>query len=164
MDALIDETERALVEVRPNHQATFADAVAEWREWAEQTKRLKPATLRSYDALLAAAGLRPRNGGPRAARIMRAFADRRIAEITTAEIERFLRGLDRDGLSARNVNSHRQALANVFEYAIRADGFGSGMWLGADGGEGVNGRDRRGSAVVGDVGAGDGFGWFGVMG
>jgi len=96
MDALIDETERALVEVRPNHQATFADAVAEWREWAEQTKRLKPATLRSYDALLAAAGLRPRNGGPRAARIMRAFADRRIAEITTAEIERFLRGLDRD--------------------------------------------------------------------
>ena len=54
---------------------------------------------------------------------MRAFGDRCIAEITTADIERFLRGLDRDGLAARNVNSHRQALANVFEYATRPDTF-----------------------------------------
>ncbi len=61
-------------------------------------------------------------GGHRVARIMQAFGDRRVAEITAADIERFLRGLDREGLSARNVNSHRQALANVFEYATRADG------------------------------------------
>ncbi len=32
MDALIDETERELVDVQPNREATFADAVAEWRE------------------------------------------------------------------------------------------------------------------------------------
>ena len=123
MDALIDETEAALVEVQPNREATFTDAVAEWREWAEHTKRLKPATLRNYDAMLSQPGARPRHGGPRFARIMRAFGDRRIAEITAADVERFLRRLDREGLAARNVNSHRQALANVFEYACRADTF-----------------------------------------
>ena len=54
---------------------------------------------------------------------MRTFGDRRLIEISTVEVERFLRGLDRAGLAARNVNSHRQALANVFEYACRADTF-----------------------------------------
>lgn len=123
MDVLIDEVEAELVAVRPDHEATFADAVAAWREWAEHTKRLKPATLRGYDSLLAAPGERRRMGGLRVARIMRAFGDRKLASITTAEIETFLRGLDREGLDARNVNAHRQALANVFEYAIRADAF-----------------------------------------
>jgi integrase len=123
MDVLIDETERELVAARPSREATFAEAAAEWREWAEQTKRLKPASLRSYDAMLALPGPRPRNGGARVARVMRAFGDRPIVSITTADIERFLRRLDREGLSGRNVNVHRQALANVFEYATRADTF-----------------------------------------
>jgi integrase len=123
MDVLIDETERSLAAVRPDRTATFADAVAAWREYAEHTKRLKPATLRNYDAILSAPGPRPRAGGERLARVMRTFGDRRLTEITTAEVERFLRGLDRAGLAARNVNSHRQALANVFEYACRADTF-----------------------------------------
>ena len=78
MDVFIDETERALLEARPNREATFADAAAEWREWAEHTKRLKPATLRSYDAMLARPGPWPRNGGPRVARIMQAFGDGRL--------------------------------------------------------------------------------------
>ncbi len=123
MDALVDDTERELIEVKPNREATFADAVAEWREWVEHTKRLKPATLRNYDALLSPPGERPRHGGQRLARIMRAFGDRRIAEISTVEIERFLRGLDREGLPGRSVNGHRQALMSVFEYATRADAF-----------------------------------------
>jgi hypothetical protein len=123
MDALIDEVEAELVSVRPDSEATFADAVAAWREYAEHTKRLKPATLRNYDALLSPPGERPRHGGQRVARIMRAFGERKLAEITTAEVSRFLRGLDREGLAPRNVNSHRQALANVFEYACRADAF-----------------------------------------
>ena len=123
MDALIDQVERELVEVQPDREATFADAVRQWREWAEHTKRLKPATLRNYDALLAPPSERPRRGGQRLARIMRAFGDRRIAEVTPAEVERFLRRLDREGLPGRSVNSHRQALANVFECAARPDGF-----------------------------------------
>ena len=73
--------------------------------------------------MLSPPGERPRHGGQRVARITRAFGERRIAEITSADVERFLRGLDREGLAARNVNSHRQALANVFECACRPDTF-----------------------------------------
>jgi integrase len=124
MDSLIDAVEKELTSARPDRDATFADAAAAWREWAEHTKRLKPASLRGYDSLLSLPGERPRMGGQRVARIMRAFADRPVAAITTADIERFLRGLDRDGLDARNVNAHRQALANVFEFSCRADTFG----------------------------------------
>ena len=54
---------------------------------------------------------------------MRAFGERKIASITSAEVERFLRGLDRAGLPGRSVNAHRQALMNVFEYAMREDAF-----------------------------------------
>lgn len=125
MDVLIDKVEEALADVlqRPDGEATFADAVVAWREYAEHTKRLKPATLRGYDSLLSAPGERPRMGGQRLARIWRAFGDRKLASITTADVEKFLRRLDREGLDPRNVNAHRQALANVFEYATRADGF-----------------------------------------
>ena len=119
MDVLIDKVEAELVSVRPDREATFADAVVVWRSWAEHTKRLKPATLRNYDALLKEPGGRVNGGGVYLARIMRAFGDRKLATITTADIERFLRGLDRQGLPGRSVNAHRQALANVFEYATR---------------------------------------------
>ena len=67
MDALIDETEQELASVHPNREATFADAVAAWRDYAEHTKRLKPASLRNYDAMLSPPGDRPRHGGPRVA-------------------------------------------------------------------------------------------------
>ena len=123
MDALIDVVEQELVEAQPDREATFADAAREWREWAEHTKRLRRATLRNYDALLSEPGERRRGSGPKLARIMRAFGDRRIAEITTADVERFLRRLDRDGLPGRSVNAHRQAITNVFEYATRPDAF-----------------------------------------
>jgi integrase len=123
MDALIDETERELIEIQPDRNATFAQAAGEWRAWAEHTRRLRASTLRNYDAMLSPPGERARGGGQRVARIMRAFADRPIAEITSAEIERFLRSLDRQGFTARNVNSNRQVLANVFEYATRPDAF-----------------------------------------
>jgi len=123
MDALIDKTERELVEIQPDRNATFSQAAAEWREWAEHTRRLRASTLRNYDAMLSPPGERARGGGQRVARIMRAFADRPITEITSAEIERFLRDLDRQGFTGRNVNSNRQVLANVFEYATRPDAF-----------------------------------------
>ncbi len=124
MDALIDAVEEELASAQPDRDATFADAALAWREWAEHTKRLKPATLRGYDSLLSPPGERPHMGGQRVARIMRAFGAKPIVSVTTADIERFLRTLDREGLDARNVNAHRQALANVFEYACRADSFG----------------------------------------
>jgi integrase len=41
--------------------------------------------------------------------------------VTTADVSRFLRELDRDGLKPRNVNKHRQVLAALFTYGCRAD-------------------------------------------
>jgi integrase len=52
---------------------------------------------------------------------MKAFGDRPAADVTTAEVSRFLRSLDRDGLSPRNVNKHREVLASMFAYGSRAD-------------------------------------------
>ncbi|MFZ0973980.1 MAG: hypothetical protein WAN22_17240 [Solirubrobacteraceae bacterium] len=48
-----------------------------------------------------------------AGRIIAAFGDRQIEAVTTAEVSRFLRGLDREKLTPRNVNKHRQAAAVV---------------------------------------------------
>ena len=62
--------------------------------------------------------------GTTAGRIMAAFGDRPIDAVTTAEVSRFLRGLDREKLTPRNVNKHRQVLAAMFSYACRADTYG----------------------------------------
>ena len=111
MDALIDQVEHELVEVQPDREATFADVVREWREWAEHTKRLKPAMLRNYDALLAPPGERPppRRAAPGAdhARVRRPPHRRghpgRGRALPAPPRSR--------GLPGRSVNSHRQALA-----------------------------------------------------
>jgi hypothetical protein len=125
-----DATERTLVALRPNREATFADAAAEWRDWAEHTRRLKPASLRSCDAMLALPGLRPRNGGPRVARIMRAFGDRPIASITTAEIERFLRRLDRESRVPTAKRDRRGAGASLsVGNLVRTDRRDPEWWL-----------------------------------
>lgn len=47
-----------------------------------------------------------------------------MAAIDTADVSRFLADLDRDGLSARMVNKHRQILHSIFEYSKRRDSFG----------------------------------------
>ena len=101
MDALIDQTERSLADRGPNREATFADAVAEWRDWAEHTKRLKPATLRNYDALLSAPGQRAREGARAWHGSCAPSESARSLISSTAEVERFLRGLDREGMPGR---------------------------------------------------------------
>lgn len=52
---------------------------------------------------------------------MAAFGDRPAAQVTTSEVSRFLRSLDRAGLKPRNVNKHRQVLAAMFAYGCRSD-------------------------------------------
>ncbi|HET9074005.1 MAG TPA: tyrosine-type recombinase/integrase [Solirubrobacteraceae bacterium] len=56
--------------------------------------------------------------------IMKALGDRPAAEVTTAEISRFLRALDHEGLTPRNVNKHREVLASMFNYGCRPDSLG----------------------------------------
>jgi integrase len=61
------------------------------------------------------------NLGKSRGRIMGTFGDALVAEVTTADVSRFLRGLDEEGLRARNVNKHRQVLHAMFSYACRSD-------------------------------------------
>lgn len=103
-------------------QVTIRELAGEWLTWLKEVRGAKPSTLEDYAFLLREPGQAYKRG-PRvsAGRIMAAFGDRAAAEVTTADVSRFLRGLDREGLTARNVNKHRQMLAAIFAYGARAD-------------------------------------------
>jgi len=122
------EMSRVIAEVEAEQQiaprmrdARFEDAVDIWFEHLEFEKRAKPSTLSGYRSLLA----KPeRKGEKRRARIMREFGGRKLATIATQDVQRFLAGIDREAISARTVNVHRQVLHSIFEHARRADTFG----------------------------------------
>jgi len=113
------ETELA-AQPRRDRAATFDDAVTAWLDHLEHEKRAKPSTMRDIRVMLAS----PSSPKQQGARIMRTFSGRKLADISTADVQRFLTGLDRQELSARNCNRHRQALHSIFAYAMRSDTFG----------------------------------------
>lgn len=122
------EMARVIAEVEAEQQiaptkreALFEDAVEAWFAHLEFEKRAKPSTLAGYRNLLAPP--RPGERGQRGARIMREFAGRKLRSITTQDIQRFLAGIDREDVSARTVNIHRQLLHSIFEHARRNDVF-----------------------------------------
>lgn len=118
IEAHEEELRDAMPAVR---QVLFDDAVKAWLIYLQTEKRIKPSTLAGYRCLLAQPEERGRR---RKARIMRAFGGRPLFEIKTKEIRRFLATLDREDISARTVNIHRQILHSIFEYARRKDSFG----------------------------------------
>jgi integrase len=114
--------EKRALEEAAARKATVRELAAEWLCWLQEVRGAKPSTITDYAFLLREPGL-SFSRGPRqsAGRIMGAFGDRPITEVTTAEVSAFLRSLDREGLKPRNVNKHRQLLAAMFNYACRAD-------------------------------------------
>jgi site-specific recombinase XerD len=102
-------------------EARFEHAVEVWLEHLEYEKRAKPSTLDRHRTMLAwpKAG----RGRQRGARIMRAFAGRKLSSITTEDIRAFLAAMDREAVSARTVNINRQVLHSIFEHARRKDTF-----------------------------------------
>ena len=106
-------------------RATVRVLPGEWLEWLTEVRGAKPSTIQDYQYLVGEPGV-PYKRGNRvtAGRIMTAFGDRRYDQVTTTEVSAFLRSLDRDGLSPRNVNKHRQVLAGIFSYACRDDTYG----------------------------------------
>lgn len=102
-------------------EALFPEAVDAWFVYLKTEKRIKPSTLAGYEQLLARPG---QERDPRRGRIMREFEKRPLFHITTKDARRFLAKLDRENLSARTVNVHRQALHAIFEFARREDSFG----------------------------------------
>jgi len=104
--------------------ATFREVASAWLEWLKNVRGAKPSTLRDYGYLLAEPGLpHARGPGVYAGRVITAFGDRAAADISTRDASQFLSSLDGVGLSARNVNKHRQMLAAIFAYAMRDDTF-----------------------------------------
>jgi integrase len=103
-------------------RVTVRELGQEWLEWLAEVRGAKPATVRDYAALLREPGIAYKRGGRvTAGRIMAAFGDRALEEVTTRDVSTFLRSLDREKLTPRNVNKHRQVLAAIFNYACRAD-------------------------------------------
>lgn len=105
-------------------EATFDDAATEWLDYTVNVKRIKPGTVTDYQLMLAYPGPAASGQGDRKARIMQGFGGRRLADITTKDVSRFLLALDREGLAARNVNRHRQLLHSIFNYACKPGTFG----------------------------------------
>jgi integrase len=102
--------------------ATVRELAADWLLWLAQVRGAKPSTIRDYQALLREPGTPYKRGaGWSHGRIMAAFGDRPVDEVTMKEVSQFLRGLDADGLTPRNVNKYRQVLQAMFTYACRSD-------------------------------------------
>ncbi len=121
MAAAIERHEEELRQTQSAREGSFDQAVSEWLEYLEHEKRVKPSTLADYRLMLVAPqGDEKRRGG----RIMRAFGDRKLNGIDGADVRRFLAELDREDISARTVNKHRQVLHAIFEYASRSETFG----------------------------------------
>jgi integrase len=124
MAKLIAEHEEELERRPTSPEATFDDAVEAWLDYLEHEKRAKPATMRGYRTMVCSPQPSRPRGKPRKARLMRTFGGRKLADITTGDVNRFLSGLDLETISARQVNMHRQVLHSIFAYCMRADTFG----------------------------------------
>lgn len=103
-------------------EKTVRALARDWLSWLEEVWGAKPSTIKDYGFLLREPGVQYKRGSKvSAGRIMKALGDRPAAEVTTAEVSRFLRSLDHEGLTPRNVNKHREVLSSIFNYGCRAD-------------------------------------------
>lgn len=107
-------------EERRSRGITFRDLAQEYRRWLEVEYGAKPATLRDHDYLLAEPGTpHQRGGGIAAGHIMNALGDWPAAKITRDDIRELLATLTAEGLSARNVNKHRNLISAIFNHGYR---------------------------------------------
>lgn len=127
-DALIAEIEAELAAGR--HADEVAASALPFRrlagEWLKDLRRdCKPSTVRDYEVLLREPGTPHKRGkGSSEGRIMATFGDRDVRTITAREIADFLRTLDVDDFTPRNVNKYRQTLGTIFSYGCRAETYG----------------------------------------
>ena len=103
---------------------TVREVAHEWLTWLEQVRGAKPSTLRDYRTLLREPGEPHKRGrGESAGRIMRSFGDKPASKVTTSDVTQFLRSLDSENFTPRNVNKYRQVLQAMYEFARRGDTF-----------------------------------------
>ncbi len=124
MEAHARELALSVEERRRREEAAFTvrELARQWLSWLAEVRGAKRSTVADYLFLLREPGQAHRRGrGTSPGRIMAALGDRRAADVTVRDVSRFLRSLDAEGLSPRNVNKHRQVLAAMFTYACRED-------------------------------------------
>ena len=127
MRRVIDEHEAALLTgPRRESEQTFDEAAADWLHRIEHVDGVKPSTLADYRQMLTRRDAEARKRGRRTAgRVMAEFGGQKLRSITTAQVERFLARLDREPVSKRSINKHRQLICSVLEHAVRRpDRFG----------------------------------------
>lgn len=114
--------ERAAAERGSDRAPELRRVSSEWLDWLARVKGAKPATLRDYACLLKEPGTPHKRGkGTAPGRIIGAFGDRDMRDVKAQEVEAFLAGLEKDGMTLRNVNKHRQVLSTIWNYAGRHD-------------------------------------------
>lgn len=112
--------ERASLAARP---LTFREVAHAWLNDMRTVARVKPSTLRDYEALLREPGTQFKRGaGQSPGRLMAAFGDLDVRAITPRMVGDFLRKLDGE-LTPRNVNKHRAVLGTIYGFAGREDTF-----------------------------------------
>jgi integrase len=113
--------QRAATEAAAAAVVTVRDLADEWMRWLRDVRGARPSTLVDRGYLLREPGTpHKRGGGASEGRIMAAFGDRAIADVTTRDVSTFLQSLDGE-LTPRNVNKHRQILTSMFAHACRED-------------------------------------------
>jgi integrase len=122
VEAVEGEREAAAEAARRAGIPTVRRVAHEWLVWKREVKGGAPSTLRDNEILLREPGAPYKRGsGKVKGRIMGRFGDRPVDAVTTREVSDFLRALDAEGLSARNVNEHRAVLHSIFAYAMKPD-------------------------------------------
>lgn len=95
---LLDEARRGTLPGMVQTGATFADAADEFLRYAQQDRALKPTTLRGYRSVINAY-------------LLPAFGVRRLEDITTRDVERWLSGLE--GRQRELCNATKNRILNV---------------------------------------------------
>ncbi len=118
MRRAIEEHEATLDKPQLARGVTFDAAAADWLHHLEHIDGVKPSTLANYEYMLSKPNARPRKRGRRrGARVMREFGGQALSAITTEQIDRWLERMDHQAVSKRTINTHRQFVCSVLEYA-----------------------------------------------
>ncbi len=105
---------------RISRPITFREMAGDYMRWLESDYGAKPATLRDHRYLLAEPGTpHGRGTGVSSGWIMAAFGDLPAAQVSTEEIRELLSALTARGMSARNVNKHRNLIAAIFNHGVK---------------------------------------------
>lgn len=101
---------------------TVRDLAFEWHAWLRDVRGASPATVEDYGYLLRDPNQKTKRGKQRTTgRLMKVFGDQLVMSVTPRDVSDWLRTLDREGLTPRNVNKHRLVLHAVYAYGQRAD-------------------------------------------